>query len=240
MRSSAPGGGYLALASSLEGLEPAAWFTARGVTAFVLTYRVGTTARLPTPLLDGARAIRFVRAHAAEFQIDPDRIGMMGFSAGGHLAASTAVDATLGRLDATDPIERFSSRPDFLILAYPWREATKVLPSGASSYCTFAMALRGPACDPKDYAAFAPTAHVSDRTPPTFIYHTTDDETVPVGGSIRFYEALVAHKVPAEFHAFASGRHGSGLGGYSPALSLWPELLDQWLRALNILASRER
>lgn len=226
----APGGGYLGLATQLEGLEPAAWFTSRGVTAFVLTYRVGARARLPTPLLDGARAIRFVRAHAAAFQIAPDRIGMMGFSAGGHLAASTAVDATPGQPDAPDPVERVSSRPDFLILAYPWLEATKLSPAGDSAYCTFAKMARQPACDPRAYTGFAPIDHVSDQTPPTFIYHTTDDEIVPVTGSVRFYEALVAHHVPAELHLFESGRHGSGLGGESRALSRWPELLDQWLR----------
>jgi acetyl esterase/lipase len=115
----APGGGYLGLARALEGTQPAAWFSSRGVTAFVLTYRVGATARLPIPLQDGARAVRWVRAHAAEFRIDPARIGMMGFSAGGHLAATTAVDATTGQADSADPIEQASSRPDFLILAYP-------------------------------------------------------------------------------------------------------------------------
>ncbi len=231
----APGGGYLALASQLEGVEPAAWFNSRGMTAFVLTYRVGPAARLPTPLLVGARAIRFVRAHAAEFAIDPNRIGMMGFSAGGHLAATTAVDATPGRADATDPVERFSSRPDFLILGYPWLEATQLQLNGMSPYCDFASRVGGPPCNSKDFVSFAPIAHVSGKSPPTFIYHTTNDELVPVAGSIHFYEGLVAHGVPAEFHGFEAGRHGSGLGGFSPALSLWTELLDRWLRGRGLI-----
>lgn len=231
----APGGGYVLLAARLEGVEPAAWFTSRGVTAFVLTYRVGTSARLPTPLLDGARAIRFVRAHAAELKIDPHRIGMMGFSAGGHLAAMTAAEATPGQPDAPDPVERVSSRADFLILAYPWLEATNLRPNGTSAYCDFAKYLLRAACNPKDYVRFEPTSHVDSKAPPTFIYHTTNDETAPVAASIRFYQALVDSGVKAEFHGFESGRHGSGLGGQSRALSRWPELLDEWLRGRGVL-----
>src|SRR5207237_7394823 len=131
----APGGAYIGLAGTLEGVEPAAWFTARGATAFILTYRVGPQARLPISLFDGARAIRFVRANAKTFGVDPARIGMMGFSAGGHLAATTAVDATAGDPKADDLVERVSSRPDFLILAYPWLEGMQVRSDGTSSYC---------------------------------------------------------------------------------------------------------
>ena len=226
----APGGAYVGLAAMLEGTEPAAWFSAHGVTAFMLTYRVGALARLPIPLLDGARAVRFVRSHAADFKIDPTRIGILGFSAGGHLAASTAVDATAGVASATDPVEKVSSRPDFLVLAYPWLEATRIDAQGRSQYCTFARIGTKLPCNPKDFEAFAPTAKVDERAPPTFIYHTTDDETVPVQGVVRFYEALAAHKVPVEIHVFESGRHGSGLGGSDLALSLWPDLLEAWLR----------
>ena len=233
----APGGAYIALAGGLEGSEPAAWFTARGITAFVLKYRVGATARLPTPLLDGARAVRFVRTHAAAFRVAPKRVGMMGFSAGGHLAATTAVEATPGHAADPDPVERASSRPDFLILGYPWLEGTQITGNGTSQYCNFAR-LRAPApCNPADYVAFAPTRRVTETTPPTFIYHTTNDELVPAAGSVRFYEALVAHKVPAELHVFESGHHGSGLGGPSPALSRWPDLMQEWLRGRGLLPS---
>ena len=231
----APGGAYIGLAGMLEGIEPAVWFTTRGVTAFILTYRVGPKARLPIPLFDGARAVRLVRANAETFGIDPERIGMMGFSAGGHLAASTAVDATDGDPDSHDPTERVSSRPDFLILVYPWLEGMQVRADGTSSYCDFAESQEGPSCRPREYAQFRPVAHVTKTMPPTFLFHTTDDELVSVGGTVRFYEALVGSGVPAEFHAFASGPHGVGLGGRSPALSHWPELLEEWLRARQLL-----
>jgi acetyl esterase/lipase len=230
----APGGGYLHLASELEGTEPAAWFAARGITAFVLTYRVGLAGRLPTPLWDGARAIRYVRTHAADFQIDANRIGMMGFSAGGHLAAMTGVQTGGGRADDPDPVERQSSRPDFLILAYPWLQAVAIRADGHSQYCDFAKATKTD-CNPPDYSAFMPAPLVDEHTPPTFIYHTSNDELVPAAGSAEFFEALIAHHVPAELHSFEVGHHGSGLGGASSALSRWPELLDAWMRARGLL-----
>ena len=231
----APGGGYISLVGALEGGQPAQWFASRGVTAFVLSYRVDAKARLPIPLLDGARAVRFVRAHAAEFEIDPARIGIMGFSAGGHLAAMIATQSEPGDVGATDPIERFTSRPDFLVLGYPWLEGTKVLADGRSSYCDFAGFSEGPRCKPGDYASFMPLQEVRDGAPPTFIYHTSDDELVPVEGSVRFYLALRAHRAPVELHVFETGPHGTGLGGSNTALSRWPELLQEWLRGRNLL-----
>jgi len=236
----APGGAYIGLSSVLEGVEPARWFTTRGVTAFVLTYRVGKYGRLPKPFPDGARAVRFVRVHAAEFKIDPSRIGMMGFSAGGHLAATTAVDATPGNPDAADPAERVTSRPDFLILGYPWLEGTQTEPNGHSSYCDFVASALHETCNPQDYISYYPTKHVSSDTPPTFIYHTTDDGLVPVSGSVRFYLALVANKVPAEMHLFQTGPHGTGLGGDDPQLSQWQYLLQEWMRARGLLAEPPR
>jgi acetyl esterase/lipase len=152
----APGGAYIGLAGMLEGVEPAAWFTARGVTAFILTYRTGPNARLPVPLFDGARGVRLVRANAETFGVDPQRIGMMGFSAGGHLAATTAVDATEGDPASVDPIERVSSRPDFLILVYPWLDGTQVRADGTSSYCDFAEMGGAPRCDPQGLRVVPP------------------------------------------------------------------------------------
>lgn len=233
----APGGAYLGLAGMLEGVEPAAWFTARGVTAFVLTYRTGEAAKLPTPLADGPRAIRFVRSNAQAFAIDPSRIGMLGFSAGGHLAATTTVNAMSGNPAAIDPIERVSDRPDFLILAYPWVEGMLLRADGTSQYCEFALRFGWENCESKNYAEYVPTAAVHSGLPPTFIYHTTDDELVPIGSAIRFYQALVENNVPAEFHAFQNGNHGSGLGQASLALGHWPELLDIWLRNQGLLNS---
>jgi acetyl esterase/lipase len=231
----APGGAYVGLAGVLEGTEPASWFASRGITAFVLQYRVGKGARLPTPLFDGARAVRFVRAHAAEFYVDPTRIGMMGFSAGGHLAATTAVQASVGAKDATDPVERESGRPDFLILGYPWLEGMQLLPDGHSQYCDFAIRATQQRCNPQDYVHFAPTDSVTSKAPPTFIYHTSDDELVPAEGSLRFYAALRRQNVPVEMHLFEHGPHGTGLGGSDPALSAWPQFLQDWLRHRGLL-----
>ena len=132
----APGGAYLGLAANLEGRQVADFFAARGVTAFVLKYRLGTTYLYPTPLRDAQRAIRFVRARAAEFGVVPDRIGMMGFSAGGHLTAATATLVEPGRPDAPDPLDRVSSRPDFIVLGYPWLNAMSRNPDGVLSYCS--------------------------------------------------------------------------------------------------------
>ena len=230
-----PGGGYLGLAGALEGTEPASWLTARGVTAFVLQYRVGAAARLPIPLFDGARAVRFVRAHAADFHVDPTRIGMMGFSAGGHLAAMTAVESSPGNVDSADPIERVSSRPDFVILGYPWLEATQLMADGHSQYCDFATWLTHVPCQPQDYARFTPRLYVTSKEPPTFIYHTSDDEVVPSEGTLRFYEALRKQNVPVEMHLFEHGLHGTGLGGSDVSLSLWPQLLQEWMRRRGLL-----
>jgi acetyl esterase/lipase len=234
----APGGAYVGLAGMLEGVEPAAWFTAHGVTAFILTYRVGAAARLPIPFADGARAMRFVRANAKAFDIDPGRIGMMGFSAGGHLAATTAVDATPGKPEAADAIERAGSRPDFLILAYPWLEGMQLRDDGTSQYCEFLLRSGARECRSQDYVGFRPLDHVTRDMPPTFLYHTTNDELVPVSGTVRFYQALVEHGVPAELHAFESGRHGSGLAGDRPLLSDWPKLMEQWLRGRGLLPGK--
>jgi|SRR5579883_2582346 len=231
----APGGSYLGLAAVLEGTEPASWFTTRGVTAFVLQYRVGRDARLPIPLFDGARAVRFVRAHAAEFHIDPHRIGMMGFSAGGHLTAMTAVQATPGNPEATDPVERMSSRPDFIILGYPWLEGTAVMANGHSQYCDFAIDSTHLPCHPQDYVRFIPRLYVTAKVPPTFIYLTSDDGLVPPEGALRFYEELWKRHVPVEMHIFEPGGHGSGLGGNDPELSAWPHLLQEWMRHHGLL-----
>jgi acetyl esterase/lipase len=224
----APGGAYLGLAANLEGRQVADWFAARGVTAFVLRYRLGSRYPYPVPLLDARRAIRLVRSRAAEFRIAPGRVGIMGFSAGGHLAATAATMFDDPRSDAADPAERVSSRPDFVVLGYPWLNAMKKDPRGPISYCSVLK------IDPERCASFeqySPDLHVSAQTPPTFIYHTTDDETVPVEASVAYYRALSAAGVSAEMHVFANGRHGSGLGLGDASLDLWPTLLEAWMRA---------
>jgi acetyl esterase/lipase len=227
-----PGGAYRGLAANLEGRQVADWFTAHGFLAFVLSYRLPANGYLlPVPLLDARRAIQTVRGRAQDYHIDPNRIVVIGFSAGGHLAALSAVQPVAGSADSDDPIARVSSRPDYLVLGYPWIGAISSDTSHLS-YCKLfnlmdqCEALR---------LAYSPDLFVSKETPPTFWYHTFDDETVPVQQGLSFYEALVKAGVPAEAHIFAKGPHGTGLGKADASLDQWPSLLETWLRAQGLL-----
>ncbi len=238
----APGGAYKELASDLEGREVADWFAVRGITAFVLRYRMGAKYVYPVPLEDAQRAVRWVRAHATEYRIDPERIGMMGFSAGGHLAAMESVSAETANANAADVVDRASSRPDFVVLGYPWLNAMVPNTSRLITYCSTNPTVHGvseQAC--KEFATkYDPVRFVTSATPPTFIYITSDDKTVDVQASIDYFEALRAAKVPVEFHSFAHGSHGSGLGSGDPALDLWPMLLDAWMRGQGLLGTQHR
>jgi acetyl esterase/lipase len=228
-----PGGAYVNLSTVLEGREVADWFTARGFTAFVLRYRLSSHGYiLPVPLLDARRAIQLIRAHAPVYRINPARIVVVGFSAGGHLAALAGTQFVPGDPHASDPIDRVSSRPDFLVLGYPWIGAVTTDTSHLS-YCEVFKLMSQ--CDSLR-AKYDPVRYVSGSTPPTFIYHTYDDRTVPVEQSDAFFGALVKAQVPVEFHVFASGPHGSGLGNGDPALDQWPVLLETWLRAQGLLS----
>jgi acetyl esterase/lipase len=226
----APGGGYGALAMNKEGRQVASWFNSMGVTAFVLKYRLGPRYHHPLELGDAQRAIRMARARAAEFGIAPDRIGFMGFSAGGHLAATVGTHFDEGKAAAGDPIDRASSRPDFLILAYPVISFDPAIAHAGS-----VRNLLGDAPDPKLVEDLSNDLRVSAQTPPTFLFHTTADTAVPVENSVRFYLALRKAKVPAEMHVFENGPHGVGLALADPALSAWPTLLANWLRGRNLL-----
>jgi acetyl esterase/lipase len=229
----APGGAYLGLASNLEGRQVADWFTSQGMTAFVLKYRLGAKYLYPIPLQDAQRAIRLVRSLAATYGFLPDRIGFVGFSAGGHLAAATGTLFDAGNANAADPLERLSSRPDFLVLGYPWLNAMQ--PSGHYiSYCSLIKTIPAETCK-LDEQKYTPSLHVTAQTPTTFIYSTSDDRTVPISASVDFYNALIAAGVPAEMHIFRTGEHGSGMGAGSAALDQWPALLAQWLRDQGLL-----
>jgi acetyl esterase/lipase len=238
----APGGSYVELAADLEGREVADWFSARGITAFVLRYRLGERYPYPIPLEDAQRAVRYVRANAAQYGIDPDRIGIMGFSAGGHLAAMESVSAETADANAPDPVDRASSKPNFVVLGYPWLNAMVPNTSELITYCsTRPKVPTVPKDECKEFETkFSPVRFVTSATPPTFLYITSDDKTVDVQASIDYFEALRAAKVPVEFHSFAHGAHGSGLGGGDPALGLWPTLLDAWLREQGFLVVAKR
>ena len=231
----APGGAYLGLASNLEGRQVADWFTSRGMTAFVLKYRLGAKYLYPIPLEDAQRAVRLVRSLAKDYGYLPDRIGFVGFSAGGHLAAATGTLYDAGKPEAGDPLDRLSSRPDFLVLGYPWLNAMQ--PSGDYiTYCSVIKSISPETCK-ADEQKYTPRLHVTPQTPSTFIYSTTDDRTVPISASVDFYNALIGAGVPAELHIFRHGSHGSGMGAGSAALDLWPVLLEQWLRDQGLLTA---
>ena len=238
----APGGSYVMLAADLEGREVADWFAVRGITAFVLRYRMGEKYQYPIPLEDAQRAVRYVRANAAQYRIDPDRIGIMGFSAGGHLAAMESVSAETADANAVDPIDKASSKPNFVVLGYPWLNAMSPNANGMITYCSNNATVKTVPQDKcKEFEAkYSPVKFVTSATPPTFIYITSDDKTVDVQASIDYFEAMRAAKAPVEFHSFAHGSHGSGLGNGDPALDLWPTLLDAWLRGQGFLGAERR
>ena len=227
-----PGGGYEGLAGNLEGRQVADWFSARGFIAFILSYRLPSHGYLlPVPLLDARRAIQTVRARADDYHIAPDRIVLIGFSAGGHLAALAATKPIPGNPDAEDAIDRVSSRPNYLVLGYPWIGAVS-LDYADLNYCKeFNLEAQCAALT----ARFDPDLFVTKDTPPTFIYHTFNDQTVPIQQSLGFFEALIKAGVQSEYHVFASGAHGSGLGKGNPSLDKWPGLLETWLRAKGLL-----
>ncbi len=227
----APGGGYGGLAMEHEGKQIAYWYNAMGVTAFVLKYRLGPRYHHPVELGDAQRAIRTVRSRAAEFNILPDRIGMMGFSAGGHLTSTAGTHFDNGKPDAADPIDRASSRPDFLILGYP-----VVSFDPAVTHAGSVKNLLGDNPPQALRDELSNDLKVTPETPPTFLFHTANDPAVPVENSVRFFLALRKAKVPAEMHIFENGPHGVGMALGDPALSEWPTLLLNWLRARGLLA----
>jgi acetyl esterase/lipase len=224
----APGGAYRGWASNLEGRQVADWFTVRGVTAFVLKYRLGPDNPYPLPLFDAQRAVRLVRSLSQTYKLSPGRIGIMGFSAGGHLAAMEATTADDGKADSSDPIERISDRPNFLVLGYAWLNAMQPNSEGKITYCSV-LRITSPDCHDWEQK-YTPALHVDAKTPSTFLYSTTNDEQVPVQASLDFYAALLKAGVPAEMHLFRNGAHGSGLGRGDQALDTWPTLLEAWLR----------
>jgi acetyl esterase/lipase len=222
----APGGGYGNLALNHEGRQVANWFNAQGVATFVLRYRLGPTYRHPVPLNDALRAVQLVRARAKEFGLQPDRIGLMGFSAGGHLASTVATRFGQENATATDPIDRVSSRPDFVILGYP-----VIVSAEPYAHPGSFRNLIGDEAPADLRASLSNDAQVTANTPPTFLFHTNADTAVPPENSVMFYLALRRAGVPAEMHIFEPGPHGVGLAMNDPVLAAWPPLLSNWLRA---------
>lgn len=225
-----PGGGYRNLAMDHEGRQVAQWLNSLGVTAFVLKYRLGPKYRHPVQLGDAQRAIRIVRTRAAEFGIAPDRIGIWGFSAGGHLASTAATQTQPVTATPDDPIDRVSSRPDFAVLSYPVISfVTDYVHKGSRS------ALLGDDADPKLVERMSSELRVTSDTPPVFLFHTNEDTGVPPENAVLFYMALRKAGVPAELHIYEKGPHGVGLAATDATLGSWTARLADWLRGRGLL-----
>lgn len=227
----APGGGYGNLAHH-EGEPVARWLNGLGISAFVLRYRIAPY-RYPASLLDARRAIRTVRSRAAEFGVDPNRIGMLGFSAGGHLTATagTLAGRSFPEEAADDGVNRFSCRPDALILCYPVITFT-----GEYAHAGSRRNLLGEEPDPAMVALLSNEQQVTEQTPPSFLWHTADDAGVPVENSLMFASALRKSGVPFELHVYEQGRHGLGLAEEHPYARGWTGACADWLRNIGFAA----
>jgi acetyl esterase/lipase len=221
-----PGGGYRALAAH-EGQPVAEWLNTLGVTAFVLKYRLAPRYHHPAPLQDASRAVRLVRARAADWKIDPQRIGILGFSAGGHVGATLGTHFDDGDPAAKDPVERVSSRPDPMVLIYPAISLTAdFVPKGIGRM------LLGDDAKPEQLEELSAEKHVTAQTPPAFLVHTAEDSCEH---SLVFALALRKAKVPVELHLYEKGKHGYGLATKDPILKTWTAHCADWLSSRGFL-----
>lgn len=226
-----PGGGYGILAYDHEGAQVARRLNSFGVTGVVLKYRHSPKYHHPTPLGDVQRAIRHLRANATALKLSPDHIGVMGFSAGGHLASTVSTHFDAGKPDATDPVDRMSCRPDFSVLCYP-------VISLEDDYAHKGSAknlLGDRAGDAELLHNLSNATQVTAQTPPAFLFHTHEDRGVRVENAMGYYLALVKHNVPAEFHIYQNGPHGVGLADGEPGAQNWSSALAIWMQTSGFL-----
>jgi acetyl esterase/lipase len=222
-----PGGGYGHLAVDHEGWQVARWLNDNGISAFVFRYRYSPY-RHPVPLNDALRAMRLVRSRAKQWNLDPTRIGMLGFSAGGHLTSSVGTHFDF-QTSAIDDIDKFSARPDFLVLVYPVISLTTEFTHQGSK-----TNLLGENPDPKLAELMSNDRQVTAKTPPTFLIHSTTDEGVPWQNSQLFFDACQKNGVKSKLVLFDRGAHGYGLGGGDPKLSTWPDQCIAWLKEIGM------
>lgn len=226
-----PGGGYGGLAIDKEGHDVARWLNSIGVAGIVLKYRMPrpslTGDEKPWPLQDADRAMRLVRSRVDEWKINPERVGIMGFSAGGHLASTVGTHFTPAQPTATDPLEHFSTRPDFMVLAYPVITLRDPLAHRGSR-----NNLLGPTPDPQLVKLYSNDEQVTAQTPPTFLVHASDDP-VKVENSMLFAEALRNTHVKYEMLIFGKGGHGFGLGTKGGEPAVWPAKCEEWLKEMK-------
>lgn len=231
-----PGGGYGNLAVDHEGVQIAKFFNDHGISVLVCHYRhrgkgnSGKGYGHPVPLMDAQRAIRTARGQAEQWNLDPNKIGIIGFSAGGHLASTVSTHFDSGTADAQDPIARVSSRPDFAILCYPVISLNQVHTHGGSR-----RNLLGDNPDPELLQSLSTENSVTAQTPPTFLFHTADDQAVHAENSLRYASALIRAGVPTELVIFQNGRHGLGLAQGHPGAQAWPQLCIDWLKHRQVL-----
>jgi len=230
-----PGGGYVALAVDHEGDSVARYYNKLGIAAFVLRYRLGTwdhkKYQHPVPMMDATRAMRYIRSHAKEWNIHPEKIGIMGFSAGGHLASTVGTHFDGGNSKSKDVVEKAGSRPNFMVLVYP------VLSMRSKYAFRFSRGvLLGENASQNLIDSLSNEIQVTSLTPPTFMMHANDDGVLPEN-SVLFYMALREQNVPAELHIYERGGHGFGLGDpkKDPIISSWPLRLTDWLRNQGLL-----
>ncbi|MFB5662434.1 alpha/beta hydrolase [Alteribacillus sp. HJP-4] len=217
-----PGGGYSHLAVH-EGVPVAEWLNDMGLSAFVLNYRIHPY-KHPVPLIDVKRAVRYVRSHAEHWNIDTEKIGILGFSAGGHLAASSGMLFDNGDVSAHDPVEKVSSRPDVMVLCYP------VITFGEHGHKGSQQHLLGEEASEKLQAYLSMEKQVTNQSPPAFIWHTANDDSVPVENSLLLASSFSRNKIPYELHIYDNGSHGLGLAANDPHVRTWTKLCEKWLR----------
>ncbi|MFZ3006763.1 MAG: alpha/beta hydrolase [Phenylobacterium sp.] len=230
----APGGGYAWVVMDKEGYEAAERFARAGVTVFVMTYRLpqeGWSAGPAAPLQDAQRAMRLIRAHAAEYAVDPKRVGVIGFSAGGHVAGVLTLKFDQAGYPAVDAADLATARPDFSVLMYP--VATMAAPH---AHPGSRRNLLGAAPAPAAIAEWSLETNARPDAPPTFLVHAVDDASVPVENSLQLFEALRARKVPVEMHLFEEGGHGFGLRfTVGKPAAAWPDLVLAWMQRRGYL-----
>jgi len=226
-----PGGGYGFVSMDREGQQIADWLNSIGVAAFIVNYRHnGLGYSYPAPLQDAQRALRIVRSRAQELNINPKRIGLMGFSAGGHLASSIGTHFQNNYYEAKDDIDKVSCRPDFMILLYP-----VITFDDSFTHSGSKRNLLGPNPEQELVENLSNEKQVTADTPPTFIVHSSEDRTVPVENSIYFYLALRKAGVPAEMHIYLKGTHGSAIEEKYGIISTWPERCVEWMNVMGLL-----
>jgi acetyl esterase/lipase len=232
-----PGGGFTHVVNEKEGAVPARWLAAHGVAAFVLTYRLSPRYGFPAPMLDGERALRYVRSHAAEYGVEANKVGVFGFSAGGLLAGYLATEAEKRDAKSADPVDRVSAHPDFAIYAYGRLSLDNAIPRANNQEALFGNSVTSEMLN-----GISADRHVTKETSPSFIYSTTADQTVNSMVATAYYDAMKRMGVPVELHIFEQGPHGTGMGqdlkGMAE-LQVWPTLLQHWMQLHGWMAGEE-